>query len=1344
MTIAYRTKFNQRALGSEIAIVGEIHTVGIVGVSTAIANTVKLVEVPLQGTVIIPGYTETTGSPSTALQFVVDYIGGYLTFHPFANGVGVSVSYSGRGSEVDAVDVNEIQIPVSVALDYSGALSTGIVKPISISAADTFTFAGIISPSITASTLTPNRIVETNGANQLVSSSTTATELSYLGGATSNIQTQLDSKQDALGFTPENIANKSTSTSLGTSNTLYPSQNAVKQYVDTGLSNKENVLGFTPENTANKDTSVSLGTSNTLYPSQNAVKVYVDTGLSGKQDNLGFTPEDVANKSTSTSLGTSNTLYPSQNAVKSYVDTGLAGKQNTLGFTPEDIANKDTSTGLGTSNTLYPSQNAVKVYVDTGLSGKQNNLGFTPVNKNGDTMTGALILNADPLVDLGAATKQYVDGVATGLHINAPAHIATTGPLSVTPAGSGVGATLTATSNGVLNPDNHAASALDRILVKNQATASQNGIYVVTNPGVNDPGGSPFILTRALDFDGSPASEVSSGDFVFVELGDVNANTGWVVSGAGVIVVDANPINWVQFSGAGTYSAGTGLTLAGTQFSVATGGITNLLVSNTAAIVESKLNLDHSTASLYSALSGKVDNTITVNGHALTSNVTVTKSDVSLSNVVNLDTSTTANITDSSNKRFVTDANLTTIGNQSGTNTGDETQATIKSKLGYAASGVDGYLTGSDWLIFSGKQASLGFTPEDVANKTIDGTLAANSDTLYPSEKAVKTYVDNHTVTGAFLNGGNSFGANATLGTNDTYSLDLKTNNLSRMSLSSTGAVAIGTTSAVPTFTKALISFDGNINTHQGEAVTLQTGLTVYSGQANTLVLQTTASTSQGLGAVISLGGRYDTDTKSTSFIKLRSGKLLSTLGDTKGYLSFQANGSANEQLIITGIGTTVIGNIGNGGYSDLTYFNGTVNVTSGGVGVAPAGSSALQVTGSSQAYGMVQVYENNNTSINNGGTIGLGGKYDSTIANGTIFALIKGGKENATNGNYVGYLSFATLASTNTLTERMRISSSGNVGIGTTNPTDNLHIEATSSAPSLKIIYNNAGLHTPYIQLSPVSTYISRLTIGGDDGGTRNTSLYISNQGYDFLTLGHDSFGRANLVVGAAGSALSNITFGGQTGTQIAFGIGYIRNIVNSTEITRAVGGITQFLIDGNSTNASTGNPVLKIGGGSVEGIARPATGRLDIVAGGVSRLIVNTVGIGIGGIAATTEKLEINGALNVGAAAGTTDGTIQYLGGDFLGRKAGAWVSMTTGGGGSALASLTDVALGSLNNGDVLTYNSGTSKWINAAPAGGGSYFLGPLINDPGSPSAGQMWLNTTDKQFKGYNGVAIVVLG
>jgi len=75
-------------------------------------------------------------------------------------------------------------------------------------------------------------------------------------------------------------------------------------------------------------------------------------------------------------------------------------------------------------------------------------------------------------------------------------------------------------------------------------------------------------------------------------------------------------------------------------------------------------------------------------------------------------------------------------GTANGTNTGDETQSTIKTKLGSASSGVDGYLLGTDWTTFNGKQNALGFTPEDVANKQTDLTASA---TKYPTVNAVNT-----------------------------------------------------------------------------------------------------------------------------------------------------------------------------------------------------------------------------------------------------------------------------------------------------------------------------------------------------------------------------------------------------------------------------------------------------------------------------------------------------------------------------------------------------------------------------------------------------------------------------
>ena len=92
--------------------------------------------------------------------------------------------------------------------------------------------------------------------------------------------------------------------------------------------------------------------------------------------------------------------------------------------------------------------------------------------------------------------------------------------------------------------------------------------------------------------------------------------------------------------------------------------------------------------------------------------ITLTKADVGLNNVVNVDTTTTSNITDSADKRFVSDAQKAVLDNTSGTNTGDENTATIISKIGY--------------------------TPENVSNKDTDVTLGSNSDIKYPTQKQLK------------------------------------------------------------------------------------------------------------------------------------------------------------------------------------------------------------------------------------------------------------------------------------------------------------------------------------------------------------------------------------------------------------------------------------------------------------------------------------------------------------------------------------------------------------------------------------------------------------------------------
>jgi len=153
-------------------------------------------------------------------------------------------------------------------------------------------------------------------------------------------------------------------------------------------------------------------------------------------------------------------------------------------------------------------------------------LNYTPVNKNGDTMTGLLTLSADPSSALHAVTKQYADSIAAGLDPKGSVRAATTANISF---------------SGPQTIDGVSVIDGDRVLVKNQSTGSQNGIYVAA-------AGSWF---RATDFDGSPSSEVTAGAYTFVEEGTTQGDTGWVLTTNNPITIGSTALVFTQFTGSG-------------------------------------------------------------------------------------------------------------------------------------------------------------------------------------------------------------------------------------------------------------------------------------------------------------------------------------------------------------------------------------------------------------------------------------------------------------------------------------------------------------------------------------------------------------------------------------------------------------------------------------------------------------------------------------------------------------------------------------------------------------------------------------------------------------------------
>ena len=192
--------------------------------------------------------------------------------------------------------------------------------------------------------------------------------------------------------------------------------------------------------------------------------------------------------------------------------------------------------------------------------------------KSGGTMTGNLILNADPTAALGAATKEYVDTIASaGIHYHDPVRVESPVALTVTynNGSSGVGATLTnAGTQEAITIDGVALSLNDRVLIYEQTDETQNGIYTVTTVG---SASTNWVLTRATDADSYGASDPDSfgkGDAFFVKEGNTGAGELYVMTTSGTITFGTTNIHFSQVAETAVYNAGTGITLTGTTFSI--------------------------------------------------------------------------------------------------------------------------------------------------------------------------------------------------------------------------------------------------------------------------------------------------------------------------------------------------------------------------------------------------------------------------------------------------------------------------------------------------------------------------------------------------------------------------------------------------------------------------------------------------------------------------------------------------------------------------------------------------------------------------------------------------------
>ena len=264
------------------------------------------------------------------------------------------------------------------------------------------------------------------------------------------------------------------------------------------------------------------------------------------------TNNQVAFSIANSSIGTTQLTDAGVTNVKLANSTITLGSSTlTLGSTTTDIAG---ITSLVVDDITINGQT-----ISTTASNK--NIELSP-HSTGTVTVPAGYKDRAGFTDNSLANKAYVDSVSQGLDVKNSVEAATTTNLSATYSNgtAGVGATLTF-GTAVTTLDGYTLVNGDRILVKDQTNAFENGIYTRT---------SSTVFTRAIDADTS--SDLSGGVFVFVEQGTLNGDNGYVFTHNGAPTIGTTNLPVSQFSGAGQITAGAALTKTGNQLDVAVDG----------------------------------------------------------------------------------------------------------------------------------------------------------------------------------------------------------------------------------------------------------------------------------------------------------------------------------------------------------------------------------------------------------------------------------------------------------------------------------------------------------------------------------------------------------------------------------------------------------------------------------------------------------------------------------------------------------------------------------------------------------------------------------------------------
>lgn len=585
--------------------------------------------------------------------------------------------------------------------------------------------------------------------------------------------------------------------------------------------------------------------------------------------------------------------------------------------------------------------------------------------------TGNVVLNnkyinnlANPSQAQDAATKSYVDAAVSGLNIHPAANLATTMDLATYTGAtvtynnwsSGVGATLTFSGNTLTALDGYPIVSNDRLLIKNEANAVYNGVYVYT---------SNTVLTRATDFDDT--SGASAGSYIFVQSGSTNNSTGWTQTTPTPTIGTSN-IVFTQFSGAGSYTAGTGLSLVGTQYSIANTTVTPGNYGSASQVA-----------------------TFTVNGQGqLTAagNATITAAAASLTGTTLNSSIVTSSLTSTGTLNSLSvSGNVTSGGVISASgNVNSGSSINVAGMVSVAGNIVGGATIAATTFVGNGRQLT-GLAINSIANggASITALDSSNSVIIGFGATSTATFGESETVAGTYgmllngadfvdLDGGNLLNANVVNATTvATGSLTAST------TISATGNINGGNLTVPGSITSGGTTFAGNLTT--GGLVSAAGNATIGGNIAGGNILTTGIVSASGTivgGNLISVG-QISTSGDITGANVLTSGLISATANVYGNY--FVGNGSQ-----LTGMygNTNVAAYLASG--TDSSAITTTGDITGANVLTNGLISAAGGIISSANVYGNYFVGSISTNSVLNSGSNATGNIGSSTAYFNTFF----------------------------------------------------------------------------------------------------------------------------------------------------------------------------------------------------------------------------------------------------------------------------------------------------------------------------------------------------------------------